>query len=140
MQAIVYEQENGVVAIVTPAEGFSVEQISAKDIPAGVEHFVINYDEIPSDRVFRDAWILDNGKVVIDLTRAKSVAHQKRRLQRLIEMEPHDKIIALQIPGTAADTAEAARLAIRQKYAVMQQQIDAAQSPDELKLILGITT
>jgi hypothetical protein len=35
--------------------------------------------------------------------------------------------------------AEAARQAIRDKYAAMQTQIDAASTPQEIKAALGIT-
>jgi hypothetical protein len=34
--------------------------------------------------------------------------------------------------------AEAARQAIRDKYAAMQTSIDAAQTPDEIKAALGV--
>lgn len=41
------------------------------------------------------------------------------------------------IPGQA-DGAEAARQAIREKYAAIQTAVDAAATPDEIKAALGI--
>jgi hypothetical protein len=41
-----------------------------------------------------------------------------------------------QIPGVDAQQAEAARQAIREKYAALQAQMDAAQTPEELKTLL----
>jgi hypothetical protein len=43
-----------------------------------------------------------------------------------------------QIPGVDAQAAEAARQTIREKYAAMQADIDAAVTPDEIKQVLGI--
>ena len=72
----------------------------------------------------------------IDFTKAKGIAHDRRRAKRDIEFAPFDKILALQIPGAQATAAEAEREKIRIKYAVVQTSIDGAQSIDELKAIL----
>jgi hypothetical protein len=78
-------------------------------------------------------------KITINLPKAKLIAHDKRRVMREAEFAPLDEIIAKQIPGKDAAAAEAARQAIRDRYADMQIDIDAATSPEELKTILGIT-
>jgi hypothetical protein len=46
------------VAIIIPAPecGLSVEQIAAKDVPAGVPFRIVEADTIPTDRTFRNAW------------------------------------------------------------------------------------
>jgi hypothetical protein len=75
--------------------------------------------------------------LVIDLTKAKNIGHDMRRAARAEEFKPYDEAIAKQIPG-AADGAEAARQAIREKYAAIQTSIDAAATPDEIKAALGI--
>jgi len=75
--------------------------------------------------------------LVIDLTKAKNIGHDMRRAARAEEFKPYDEAIAKQIPG-AADGAEAARQAIRDKYAAIQTSIDAAATPDEIKAALGI--
>ena len=74
----------------------------------------------------------------INLDKAKEIGHEMRRAERAKEFEPFDKVIAAQIPGADAAEAEAARQAIREKYAVIQNGIDAAQSPDEIKAALGL--
>ena len=73
----------------------------------------------------------------IDITKAKAIAHDMRRQARAAEFAPHDEVIAKRIPGTAEADAEAARAAIRAKYAAMQTAIDAASTPDEIKAALG---
>ena len=69
----------------------------------------------------------------INLDKAKDIAHDKRRAARAEEFAPLD--IKATIPSEAA-SAEAARQAIREKYAAMQEAMDAAQSPEELKELL----
>lgn len=75
--------------------------------------------------------------IVIDVNKAKAIGHDMRRAARAEEFKPFDEAIAKQIPG-AADGAEAQRQAIREKYAAIQTQIDAATTPDEIKVALGI--
>lgn len=70
--------------------------------------------------------------ITINITKAKSIAHDKRREARAEEFKPYDDAIAKQIPGQM-EGAEAARAAIRAKYAAMQTAIDAATTVDEIK-------
>ena len=71
--------------------------------------------------------------IVINIDKAKAIVHDKRRAARAAEFAPLD--IKATIPSEAA-AAEAARQAIRDKYAAMQTEIDAAQTPDELKALM----
>jgi len=71
--------------------------------------------------------------IVVNLDKAKAVAHGLRRAARAKEFAPHDEVIAKQIPGTAAMEAENARAAIREKYAAIQSTIDMAGDVEELK-------
>ena len=73
--------------------------------------------------------------ITINLDKAKIIAHDKRRAARAEEFEPFDNVIAKQIPGQM-EGAEAARQAIREKYAQLQTQMDAAQTVEELKALL----
>lgn len=55
---IIYPTDEGGVAIVVPAPdcGLTIEQIAAKDVPAGKPFKIVDVSEIPTDRTFRDAW------------------------------------------------------------------------------------
>ena len=75
--------------------------------------------------------------ITVNIDKAKAIAHDRRRVARAEEFKPHDEIIAKQIPGADAAAAEAARAAIRAKYSDMQNQIEAAVTPDEIKAALG---
>ena len=74
--------------------------------------------------------------IVINIDKAKAIGHDIRRALRSQEFAPHDEIIAKRIPGTAEQEAETARQTIREKYAVMQIQIDAATTVDEIKAVI----
>lgn len=75
--------------------------------------------------------------IVVNIDKAKIIGHEMRRAARAEEFKPFDEAIAKQIPGQI-DGAEAARQAIREKYAGIQQSIDAATTPEEIKVALGI--
>ena len=72
--------------------------------------------------------------ITINLDKAKNIAHDKRRAARSAEFAPLD--IKATIPSEAT-AAEAARQEIRDRYAAMQVEIDAASTPEEIKIALG---
>lgn len=55
---IIYLNDEGKVCIVIPApdSNLTIEQIAAKDVPAGKPYTIVDVSEIPEDRTFRDAW------------------------------------------------------------------------------------
>lgn len=71
--------------------------------------------------------------ISINIDKAKAIVHDKRRAARSAEFAPLD--IKATIPSEAA-AAEAARQAVREKYAAIQQDIDAAPGVAELKTIV----
>lgn len=74
--------------------------------------------------------------IVVNIDKAKVLAHDMRRAARSEEFKPHDEVIMKQIPGVDVQAVEAARQAIREKYAAIQAQIDAATTPEEIKAAL----
>ena len=74
--------------------------------------------------------------IIIDIDKAKDIAHEKRRAARAEEFKPHDEVIMKQIPGNDMAEAEAARQAIRVKYETIQADIESAEDVVELKQIL----
>ncbi len=57
-QRIIYPNDDGGVAVIIPAPecGLTIEEIAAKDVPAGKPYKIVSVDDIPSDRTFRNAW------------------------------------------------------------------------------------
>jgi len=55
---IIYPTDDGSVAIIVPAAecGLTIEQIAAKDVPAGKPFKIVDVSDIPTDRTFRNAW------------------------------------------------------------------------------------
>jgi len=71
--------------------------------------------------------------IVINLDKAKNIGHELRREKRAEEFKPLD--IKATIPSEAI-AAEEARQVIREKYTVIQQEIDSANTVEELKTIV----
>ena len=54
---VIYPTDNGGVAVIIPADcGLSIEEIAAKDVPAGKPYQIVDVADIPTDRTFRGAW------------------------------------------------------------------------------------
>ena len=133
MKRIIYQNSEGGVSVIIPTE--SVE-LALKDVPEGVPYEIVDAADIPSDRFFRNAWVANGAAVDVDLDKAKDIGHDIRRTQREAEFAPFDAIIMKQIPGNSATEAEEARQQIRFKYALIQDVIEAAETPDEIKSAL----
>lgn len=74
--------------------------------------------------------------IMINMDKAKGIAHDIRRAERGAEFEPLDALIARQVPGTDFEAVEAERQVVRDKYAAMQAEIDAAATVEALKAAL----
>ena len=74
-QIIVYETENKNIAVMRVELncGLTVEQIAAKDVPAGKAFTIIDIDLVPIDREHRAAWELKEGKIVVNQTKADAI-------------------------------------------------------------------
>jgi hypothetical protein len=63
MNRIIFNQDNGVVAVIIPSpealEQHGIEAIAIKDVPAGKPFKIMDAADIPSDRSERDAWTVD---------------------------------------------------------------------------------
>ena len=57
-QRIIFPNDEGGVSVIVPAPecGLTIEEIAAKDVPAGKPYKIVDVSEIPSDRTFRSAW------------------------------------------------------------------------------------
>lgn len=59
-QRIIYPNDNGGVSILIPTPEYlaehTIEELAAKDVPAGKPYKIVDASDIPEDRTFRDAW------------------------------------------------------------------------------------
>ena len=55
---VIYPTDEGGVAVIIPAAecGLTIEEIAAKDVPAGKPFKIVDVSDIPEDRTFRNAW------------------------------------------------------------------------------------
>jgi hypothetical protein len=138
-QRIIFARQDGGVSVFVPNSDSSltIDEWAAMVVPQGSVWRVVDVGQISSDREFRNAWAFDGDRISVDITKAKEIAHAKRRAMRSKEFEPHDDVISKQIPGRGVEEAEAARSVIRAKYEAMQSEIDAADSVYALKVAMG---
>lgn len=142
MDRIIYTNDEGNVSVVIPSDSWTgtLDELAARVIDNAVDTYeIVDHTEIPVTKVFRNAWKRDRQgkKVGVGMVKAKNITHGRRRRRRDIEMEPHDRIIARQVPGEDPTSAEAERVILRTKYARIQTEIDAATTPDELETIIA---
>lgn len=55
---IIFPNDEGGVSVIVPDPecGLTIEEIAAKDVPAGKPYKIVDVSDIPSDRTFRNAW------------------------------------------------------------------------------------
>lgn len=65
MARIIYKTDDGGVAVIIPAPEcpLSIEEIAVKDVPEGKPFKIVNVEDIPSDRTFRNAWEVDEAEL-----------------------------------------------------------------------------
>jgi hypothetical protein len=136
-QRIIFQNAEGGVSVIIPTGELPIEEVAAKDVPEGIAFEIVEDDAIPADRFFRNAWVANGAAVDVDLDKAKDIGHDIRRTQREAEFAPFDAIIMKQIPGNSAVEAEASRQAVREKYALIQDAINVAETTDEIKSALA---
>lgn len=143
--------KNPDVAVVHFVDDLTIEQVhdyAEERLEGGVKYTVVATSELPDDRVFREAWDINesalvntvgglksspNGTISVDLQKSKDVVHKARRQARAEEFAPYDEIISKQIPNNDTDVAESKRADIRVKYADLQTQIDSCENVIQLK-------
>ena len=60
MKRIIYPTPDGGVAVLVPSPEYlqdhTIEELAAKDVPAGAEFEIVDTVDVPTDRTFRGAW------------------------------------------------------------------------------------
>ena len=78
-QRIIYPTPEGGVAVLIPSpfSGLTIEEIAAKDVPAGVPFKIVEAEDIPADRSFRGAWEHSAAGISVSVPKAKEI-HKNR--------------------------------------------------------------
>ena len=55
---IIFPNDEGGVSVIIPSPNceLTIEELAAKDVPAGKPFQIVNVEDVPSDRTFRNAW------------------------------------------------------------------------------------
>ena len=61
---IIYLNDTGFLCIVHPTKSaldhMTIQEIALKDVPTGLAFAIVEDSGIPTDRMFRDAWTIDD--------------------------------------------------------------------------------
>jgi hypothetical protein len=129
---IVYTQNDFLVVMsLSDKCGLTVEEIQAKDVPDGVTSYIVDHSSLPTDTDFQNAWVYKDGKVEVDLAKAKEVHKEYIRRERI------EKLAALDIEfQQALETGDTSAVVAKKQAlrdATADSAIDAATSTDQLK-------
>ncbi len=72
------------ILVISPNTKMPLDDILKKDIPQGAEYRLIESDQLPQDRLFRNAWTDDNATatVDVDMVKARGIHMQRVRIMR----------------------------------------------------------
>lgn len=86
---IAYTQEDGTVAIVVPTCDCKDINDLLKCVPEGASRQVVMAEDIPQDRYFRNAWVLDEG-IKVHRAKAEQIHLNKLRVIRDKKLKSED--------------------------------------------------
>jgi len=62
---IIYKIPDGTVSVIYASPNWrgTMEELAQKDVPTGLKYKIIEDSDIPSDRLFRNAWEVDESEL-----------------------------------------------------------------------------
>jgi len=85
MSVIAYNTNDG-LAITIPTGELPIEQVLAKDCPAGA----VIVDTLPAERDFRNAWELSGTDITVNFAKAQEITKDRLRAERTPLLEAQD--------------------------------------------------
>jgi len=130
-QVIIYSQNNGQVAVCYPTGELPIEEVQAKDTPAG--SIIVDNDSLPNEHLnFFDAWELNGTTVTVNLDKAKAIIKNRLRIEREPLLAAQD-VLYIRATESNSDTSEI--VAEKQRLRDITKLADEATTLDELKQI-----
>lgn len=84
-----YINERGILSVVHPVEG--LEQLTEDRLTAkGIDYTAVEENDIPSNRVFRDAWEMTGKNINVSLTKSKVLHMGRLRILRDKQLQSLD--------------------------------------------------
>lgn len=75
-QVIIFKTQDGNVAVTIPTGELPIEEVLAKDCPAGA--IIVDDSELPTENQFFNAWELIDGKVVVNEVKKQAIIDAKQ--------------------------------------------------------------
>lgn len=128
---VVIKNPDGSIGIMHPVLdcGLTLEQIIAKDVPAGLPYEVVEDSAIPTDRTFRNAWKHD---LSVDIPKAQEITKARLRIERKPLLETLD----VEVMRNITDPVKLAEIeAQKQELRDITKVVDTLTTVDELKAV-----
>ena len=126
-KVIIFTNDNGNVSVCIPTGELPIEQVQAKDTPAG--SIIVDASSLPNNDFF-DAWELVNGKVEVSLAKAVEITKKRLRAERAPLLQAQDVAFQRALES-GADTA--AIVAEKQRLRDITNLADQATTLEQLK-------
>ena len=123
------ETGSDIVVTTHPAPGYTVEEVIAQVLPPNTDWYVCEYQQCPQRQIFRDAWRMGDGEIVVDFPVAKAIA--KDNVKFLLYMRLQEE--KLLVPSMFLTAEDEARLAeIKTEFDDHLARVEAAVSVGQL--------
>jgi hypothetical protein len=130
-QVIVYTNADGGVSVCYPTGELPIEEVQAKDTPAG--SVVVENDALPNEHnEFFNAWELSGSTVSVNMVKAKELTKVRLRIEREPLLVAQDVAFQRALESNADTTAIVAE---KQRLRDITKLADAADSLNVLKAL-----
>jgi len=141
-QVIIYSDDDGKCVIVIPTPEIlqknTINDVAFVDVPEGKSYQIIEADQVPASRTFRQAWRVNGKAITQDMPECKNIAMAKVRAKRDEKFTDFDKRYNVAQRDNADLAAlKAERQTLKDIPQVAQLQVDAATTPEQLEEIIN---
>ena len=128
MNIIIYQIKDEITTVF-PAQGVAIEQLT-KFIPEGIKYSIISSNDLPKDLYFQNAWELIDGKVKINIEKAKEI---QRNVWRKIRESKLKELDLLYMKALEEGDKPTQKNIITQKKAL--RDVTTIELPDDVDII-----
>ena len=90
-QVIIFQNDNGGVAVCIPTGELSIEAVLEKDVPKGKGGRIVDQASLPNqDNDFFGAWEMDATSVSVNIAKAKEITKNRLRAERQPLLDAQD--------------------------------------------------
>jgi len=137
-ERIIYSTaDNGIVILIPAPEcGLTIQEMAAKDVPAGTAFEIVDVSVIPSDRIFRGAWEKQANTVNVNMPKARDIKRNMIRAERAIELARLDvEFMRALENGNVGEQNRIKAEKQRHRDAPANPKIEQSVTPDALKAL-----